>query len=439
MSKILIRNIKDTEDITIINKIVIEIITAFSFLLILGYVLEAVKSNRTPGYVAMLSAITLISLAADYVFYLRDKGSAKNRYVFLAAFLVTYAIALFTSATHLGFIYFIPLLIALILYGDMRLIYLSCTAFALLGFGEMLYKALVLNLTEQADIISYTIEAAGILIASYCFIKAASAIKYFFDKSRDGLLKKQSIQTTMLKDIVEKTAAVNPEPGEMPAVIDTAAQAGKIVKATAVTEFAQGTAENAEHSKEQPALNSLNLDSSHDTGEPAVVQIAETLGKAPTDGITAINNPEEQPSLVELINKEVISALNSLQDKTKEALNTVSAISNTSGQTGMPALNVSGEQVNRISPDGSDLEGVTEMMTYLTEILKEVDKMVADLYSPSSPVADNISLLSSVSEEIAATSQSSVDPYIKSVDNSAYVKDLVDNLLRSVNNFAVGK
>lgn len=485
----------DMDEISIVNKLVINVMTAFSFLLILGYAAEVLKKTRSVQYVAILSAVILACLAVDYIFYMKNKRGAKNRYIFLGAFLVTYAIALFTSATHLGFVYFIPLLIILILYGDMKLIYISCGAFALLGFGEIAYKSLVLHMTSQTDVSSYSVEAAGILIAGYCFIKAAAVNKLFSFRFRQGLTEEKNVQENILKDVLHIAAAVKSGSDEMSAVVDNIDHSSKVVN-TAVNEIAMGTTENAEHIQDQTAMTALIQDSIHNVGKQsaAMVHIAEDSEKALMDGITIMDKLEEQSSLVKQINQEVISNMDALQDKSNEVLDIASIIYNISSQTNLLALNasiesarageagkgfsvvaeqirllaeetrtstesissilgeltknagdsatsvehiiqVSNDQVNMISQAGSGFEGVKGMMADLTEIVKEVDKMIEDLYQSNNQIVDNIGHLSSVTEEINANSQAAADLCTDNVNNSSYVKNIVNTLLEEINKF----
>ncbi|MGB8454812.1 MAG: methyl-accepting chemotaxis protein [Anaerocolumna sp.] len=495
MSKYNLNTPKDLDEISVINKIAINVMTAFSLLLIAGYIAEVIKKNRSAEYVATLSAIILVSLAVDYIFYFRNKGGAVNPYVFLGAFLVTYVIALFTSTTHLGFVYFIPLLIILILYGDMKLIYLSCAAFALSGFGEIAYKAMVLHMTEQTDVSSYSIEAAVILISSYCFMKAAFANKYFLTKFKQGLMEEKSVQETLLKDVHDIAAAVKTGSDKMSGIVDTIDQSTKVVT-TAVNEIAMDTTENAGHIQDQSTMATLIQDSIHNDGEQSTtrVHIAENSEKALVDGITIINKLQEQSSLVERINQEVISTMATLQDKTNEVLDITSIIYNISSQTNLLALNasiesarageagkgfsavaeqirmlaeqtrestesissileeltrdsgnsvasaeqitqVSNKQVNMSAHAGSGFEGVKGMMADLTGIIMEIDSMIDDLYHSNNHIVDNFVHLSSVTEEITANSQAAANLCIDNVNNSSSVKNIVSNLLSEINKF----
>lgn len=92
-------NIKNNlfSETSIINSIVMKILTAVSFALIVGYFIEVAKGTRSINYVLMLSSVILVGLIIDFIFYLKNKTSKKNPYIFLCSYLITYGIPLFTN------------------------------------------------------------------------------------------------------------------------------------------------------------------------------------------------------------------------------------------------------------------------------------------------------------------------------------------------------
>jgi methyl-accepting chemotaxis protein len=478
-----------------INKVVISILTAFSLLLILGYAVEIFRKTRTVPYIITLSTVILFTLFIDYIFYLKNKASNINRYIFLITFLITYGIAIFTSTTHLGFIYIIPLSIVFILYSDMKLMYLTCFFYAFFSISEIIYKVTVLNMTEPVDLSSYSVQVGGLIIMCYVLIKATSTSKYFNKLFKDGVMEEKRTSETILKDLLEIAGVVKLSTKEMSQTVDDIESSSHVIN-TAVNEIALGTGDSATNIQDQTAMTNTIQKSIHQVGDHSttMVHIAEDSQKALIDGIHIIDKLQDHSSTVERTNHEVIITMNKLQGKTEEVRTIASIIHNISNKTNLLALNasiesarageagkgfavvaeeirllaeqtkkstesisvildelaldandsaesakevtnVSTEQVQLIKTASKGFEQVKSMMVKLTETTKEVDKMIDDLYDSNNQIVSNISQLSAVTEEITASSEETVQLSNDNVNKSLLVKELLHNLLHTVQKF----
>lgn len=486
---------KHHQETATINKVVIHILTAFSLLLILGYAVEIFRKTRTIQYVIALSAVILLTLSIDYIFYLKNKASNFNRYLFLITFLITYGIALFTSTTHLGFIYIIPLSIVFILYSDMKLMYLTCFFYALFSIGEILYKITVLNMTEPVNLSSYSVQVGGLIIMCYVLIKATATNNYFNKLFKDGVMEEKRTSETILKDLLEIAGVVKSATKEMSQTVEGIESSSHVIN-TAVNEIASGTGDSAINIQEQTSMTNTIQKSIHQVGDHSttMVHIAEDSQKALIDGIRIIDKLQDHSSTVERTNHEVIVTMNKLQDKTDEVRTIASIIHNISNKTNLLALNasiesarageagkgfavvaeeirllaeqtkkstesisvildelaldakdsvdsakqvtnVSTEQVNLIKNASAGFEEVKSMMVKLTEVTKEVDKMIDDLYESNNHIVNNISQLSAVTQEITASSEETVQLTNDNLNKSLLVKELLHNLLLTVHKF----
>lgn len=85
-----------------------------------SYVVELVKGNRTPGYIAVFSAILLIPWIFNFIVYKRHSEHDSLKWTISIGYSVLIAFVLFTSISILSFTYIIPLLVALTLYQDRK-------------------------------------------------------------------------------------------------------------------------------------------------------------------------------------------------------------------------------------------------------------------------------------------------------------------------------
>lgn len=479
----------------IINTIVMKILTAVSLALIVGYFIEVIKGTRTFSYVLTLSSIILIGLIINFIFYFKNKTSRKNPYIFLGTYLVTYGIALFTSSTHSAFTYLFPLLFVFILYGDLKLIYISVAAMAILSAGEIAYKIAVLNQTSSVDNSSYSVQIGAIIILSYSIIKSTATNKFFKTKSVEELTNEKAIQQNMIDDILEIANSVVSSSKQVSDIIKDIYKSSQIIN-LAVSEIASGTQENAESIQEQTNMTTAIQESIQNITKKAefMVQIANDSQHALMDGIGIIKQLEVHSVTVDDINKNVISTMNNLRDKTVEVQDITSLIYNISSQTNLLALNasiesarageagkgfavvaeqirlladqtrkstesiseilkelsinatnavtsveqiigVSNEQSSLIATAGSGFENVKGMMDKLNYGINDANQMIENLFKSNNHIVDNIGRLSAVTEEITANSEEAANLCNENVKHSSFADNELETLLHTVNKF----
>ncbi|WP_313132872.1 methyl-accepting chemotaxis protein [Anaerocolumna sp.] len=479
----------------VINSIVMKILTAMSSALIIGYFIEVLKGTRSFFYVLMLSLVILIGLIIDFVFYFKNKSSNKNPYVFLGTYLITYGVALFSSSTHSAFTYLFPLLLVFILYGDLKLIYISSAAMTLLSVGEIVYKIMILNQSSSVDNSSYSVQIGAVIIFSYSVIKATSINKYFSKRSIEELTKEKAVQKDMIDDILDIANTVAASSNQVSDIIKEIYKSSQVID-SAVNEIATGTQENAESIEKQTNMTTAIQESIENITQKSelMVQIANESQKSLMDGIGIINRLETQSVTVDDINKNVIVTMNHLRDKTAEVQNITSLIYDISSQTNLLALNasiesarageagrgfavvaeqirlladqtrkstesiseilnelsvnaanavtsveqiigVTSEQSSLIGSADSGFKKVEEMTDKLTHTINEINEMVENLLSSNNHIVDNISRLSAVTEEITANSESAANLCNENATQSSLASGELETLLNAVNKF----
>ena len=480
---------------TMINSIVVKILTATSFALIIGYAVEAMKGARSVGYFLMLASIILLGLVIDLISYNKNKSSSKNPYIFLSTYLVTYGITLFSSATHSVFTYLIPLLLVFLLYGDLKLMYFSIAGFVLLSVGEILYKVIVLGQNTTIDKSSYSVQIGAVIILSYAVIKSTILNKYFQVESVEELTQEKNIQKNMIDDMLDIANTIVSSCKQVSNIMKEIYESSQIIH-SAVSEIASGSQENVDSIQEQTHMTVVIQDSIRNITKKTenMVQIAEGSQKALMEGISIIERLETHSKTVDSINKEVILTMNNLKAKTAEVQSIISLIFNISSQTNLLALNasiesaragsagkgfavvadqirlladqtrkstesiseilnelstnatnavtsveqiieVSNEQNSLIGSAGSGFQDVKVLMDQLTNNVSETNQMVENLLDSNNHIVDNIERLSAITEEISANSEEAANLCRENVKQSSHVVDDIDLLSNTVTKF----
>lgn len=134
-----------------------------------AYLVELIKGNRTPGYVAIFSAFLLIPLVLTFFIYRRKKNSRAARIVAAAGYEILYAFVLWTSVSILSFVYIIPMLVIFSLYQDKKLS--LGTGISTLAINVVFIAGSVIKGVSKEDIVNFEIELAAILmVAGYSYM-----------------------------------------------------------------------------------------------------------------------------------------------------------------------------------------------------------------------------------------------------------------------------
>ncbi len=127
-----------------------------------AYLVELLKGNRTPGYVAVFSAFLLIPFLFTFFIYRREKGSQAIRVTAAIGYGILYAFVLWTSVSILSFVYIIPMLVIFSLYQDRKLA--MGTGILTLATNIVFIAINVMRGVTKDDIVNYEIEVAVILM-----------------------------------------------------------------------------------------------------------------------------------------------------------------------------------------------------------------------------------------------------------------------------------
>lgn len=127
-----------------------------------AYLVELLKGNRTPGYVAVFSAFLLIPFLFTFFIYRREKGSRAIRVTAAIGYGILYAFVLWTSVSILSFVYIIPMLVIFSLYQDRKLA--MGTGILTLATNIVFIAINVMRGVTKDDIVNYEIEVAVILM-----------------------------------------------------------------------------------------------------------------------------------------------------------------------------------------------------------------------------------------------------------------------------------
>ena len=87
-------------------------------ILIIGYLIEVLKGQRTLAYLLVFTILNCATLLICLNRYIKAPASRSLRYMLVGGFFIMYIFCMATANTHLVFVYIFPLLSVLVLYHD---------------------------------------------------------------------------------------------------------------------------------------------------------------------------------------------------------------------------------------------------------------------------------------------------------------------------------
>lgn len=148
-----------------INAAILVAYTVLTVILLFAYILEFVKGSRTPGYTAVFALLDVAPYIAYCVLYRKNKTSPVLKYLLSIGFSVLYAFVLLTAAVPTTFVYIFMLFGLIVLYGDIKLCFISggiailANVFSIaIGFGN--------GSLPSADLAMVEIQLISVILAA---------------------------------------------------------------------------------------------------------------------------------------------------------------------------------------------------------------------------------------------------------------------------------
>ena len=110
------------EERRIVNKVIIISWNVVATILVLAYLLEVIKGERTIPYFLVACALGGIPLIMGNVQYKKDPSPEKLKYLTAYGYSFFYLFILLTSDTCMSFVYIFPMLSAFVVCNDYKLL-----------------------------------------------------------------------------------------------------------------------------------------------------------------------------------------------------------------------------------------------------------------------------------------------------------------------------
>lgn len=377
------KNAKESE-IAIINRYAIICYSVMAVILLLSYLIEVIKGNRTIGYYVVFFILAAWPWVSGVLCYRWNKDRDTVKHFLAIGYGIFYTFVIFTSTSVNAFVYVIPLMVVLTLYSDMRFSMLNAITATIANVAHVVYVAMTVGIgkTEMPD---YEINLAAIILVGI-FSSIVTKILKDNNERKMAEVNREKENIALLLDKIMATSAAMTE------VIETVS--GKVnnlensVLQTkdSMEEVSTGTNETAESIQHQLVKTEeiQRFIQSVEVAVEAITKDMETAQKEVDGGSEKMNAMIKKVEEAEHVNEEVSSELNKLNEYTGRMQSIVGIITGITSQTSLLALNASieaaraGEAGRGFAVVASEISGLAKQTQEATEHITELIGNVAE-------------------------------------------------------------
>lgn len=371
------------------NKTALIGITIMNVVLALAYLIEVLKGSRSIGSYMIVVALCVLPSIISIVMYLKKKDSALVRYTSGVGFALLYTYVMMTTSTDLAFCYVIVAFVILMVYIDMKLLYILGT------YAILVNLVRIVILLTQGKLIGEALTNAEIILACLILtvafvIMAIKKIEGINQANVDKADKEKEQSEILLQTTLDVAASFTDNIAD--AVTETESLKDAISTTQNEMESVTEGVNQSVGAIEIQKQNTEKINTYIQGVEETVHSITEEVQSAEEnlmEGNKVMKDLLDQVKTSEISNAQVAEKMTELKDYAGKMQDIMGLISNVASQTGLLALNASieaarageaGRGFSVVATEISTLSSQTNNATgEINEIIETIVKSIEDM------------------------------------------------------------
>lgn len=362
-----------------VNTFSLIIITIIDIIIFFGYISDYKQGHISFLFMFMVNCVVILSMICSYIVYLRKKDSIHFKHVSIIGYIAVYALAVFGAQNDMVFIMIFPISIVYILYFDYALILRASFVFAAINIIDVIYYVLFLKHMHSGAPLNSTsilLQAACVIMYLTVLCQTTRISNQNNSRKINNINEEKEKSAQLLLDVLSVVDAVKQNCTTAETYIRDLGQDVDTTTST-LNQIAEANSSNAQSIDRQTDMTGNIQEMIHSTKEMAdqMLVLAQQSEAAVQGGQESAHALQAQAHENLIANEQVVSTVSHLIENAKEVENITEQIFSISSQTNLLALNASIESA-RAGEAGRGFAVVAEQIRQLADETRKLTEMI---------------------------------------------------------------